>query len=123
MVARKLDEHAFSFAKRRGDLRVDAVRRVAAIDADSQSAHAVAEGFEIVRNGGRIGRRIVDVRAGDRPQHCRRVGRGPRYRADVVKQFRQREDAIAADAAPGRLDSGETAGGGRKSDRAAGVAA
>ena len=63
------------------------------------------------------------LRAGDRPQHRRRVGRGPRYRADVVKRFCQREDAIAADAAPGRLDFGETAGGGRKSDRSSGVAA
>ena len=66
---------------------------------------------------------IVFVAAGDRRQHGPGIFHPARHGTDMVQGFRQREDAIAADPAPGRLQPDAAIGIGREPDRAAGVAA
>ena len=55
----------------------------------------------------RRGGRIVGVGAGDDAEDDGRIERAAAHRPDMVERFGEREDAGAADPAPGRLEAGE----------------
>ena len=94
------------------------------VDADPQALHGIVEAGDVV--GHRQGRRPRDrAHRGRRgsPSVRARSSTWRAMHADGVERGRQRHGAGAADAAPGRLDGGDAAAGGRQPQRAAGVGA
>jgi hypothetical protein len=81
------------------------------VDADRDAGHAAIDVGEVVRHLDRCGRGVGWIRSGDDRQNGGSVLCRSRHRADMIKGFRKREDAMAAHSAPGRLDADEPATG------------
>ncbi len=106
-----------------GDLGVEPAGEVLVGHADAQAAHASPARRLVVRDRRVEGRRVARVVPGDDREHARRAANVRRERPDLVEARRERDEAVARDAAVRRLDpdrSGERRG---LADRPARVAA
>ena len=91
---------------------------------DAQAAHVAAcQRFGIVGDGARGAGRIVGVRPGNRFEQQRRIADIFGQRADLVERGGESDQAVATDAAIGRLQSDHPAKGRGLPHRAAGVGA
>ena len=88
---------------------------------DPEAAMPRSAAGAIVRHGFVQRRGIGRVGAGDGRQKSGYVRDAARHRSNMVKAGRKIEHAVAADASPGGLKTGQAVGGRRPADRAAGV--
>ena len=111
-----LSENALRLDQRLDDWPVDAVGRIASVYADPQAANSVADGFEIIRDvASRVVGSFLSVPAiTQRMAAASATDRviGPTW----VQRVGERENAVSAHPAPGRLYAGKTAGSRRKPD-------
>ncbi len=115
MIADHVGDHALHVGMRLGD---DGL-----VDTDLEALHRVAEVGDVVGHRHGRGGGVARIGAGQQAQAQRQVLHVAGDQADGVERGRQRHGAGAADAAPGRLDGGDAAAGGRQAQRAAGVGA
>ena len=88
---------------------------------DPEPRNRLAELCHIIGNGGDQGGRVCRIGAGDDTQHDGDVLGRTRDDPHVIEQARQFESAMAADAAPARLEAGDAVDGAGHADGAAGV--
>ena len=91
--------------------------------ADLQAFDAVFDRFEVVLDRQVAASRIAGIGAGDRAECQCGVADGSGERSDLVERRGEGDQAVAGNAAVGRLDADDAAEGGRLPDGATGIGA
>jgi hypothetical protein len=98
------------------DRRIDARAAVLLVEAEDGAPQTFADSREIVWYGLRRTGGIILVSAGDCAQQRGCILHTPRDGADVIERLGERKDAVAADPAPGGLQSDAAIRNRRKAD-------
>ena len=116
-------EHGKRFLHTLGHFGIEALGIVLGHAADPHAGQRLVEQVGVARHvdGQRGG--VARIVTSDCFHDQGAVGGAAGHRADLVEARRERDQATAADAAVGRLESGDAAEAGRLTDRAAGVGA
>ena len=108
---------------RRLDRRLDLIEEVVPRHPDPDAGDVAGQRGGIVFDGYVDGGGIERIGARHHVQHDRQVTGGTRHRSSVIEAPAQHGDAVLADPPVGGLDPRHAAGGGRRANRPAGVAA
>jgi hypothetical protein len=114
-------EHVDRLGKDRLRRRIDIAAVPGGIDANAQAFDSFAGRGDVVRDDVENRGWILRIRARNRPEKNSSIDSAARHRPDMIQACCELENAMAADAPPGRLQAGHAVGGGWPADRAAGV--